>query len=237
MQIQQPIACGTLVRRYKRFLADVTLESGAILTVHCPNSGAMTGCAPPGSKAYFSDSMNPKRKLRHTLEVVQIDDVSICVNTHRANALVEEALVQGLLPELSGFSELLREVPYGQENSRIDFLLKYRDRPCYVEVKNATLYVGNGVVAFPDAVTTRGQKHLRELINMVEQGHRAALIYCVARTDARAVRAACEIDPQYSETLRQAKAVGVEVYALKIEINLPSMALTQVLPILDDGAK
>ncbi len=232
MQIKQPIAYGTLIRRYKRFLADVTLEDGQILTVHCPNSGAMTGCAKPGSKAYFSDSMNPKRKLRHTLEVVETGDVSICVNTHRANALVQEALIDGRVPELSGFNELLREVPYGQERSRIDILLKFGEQDCYVEVKNATLHLGDGVVAFPDAVTSRGQKHLRELMSMVEHGHRAALIYCVARTDARVVRAAYEIDPKYSELLSKAKALGVEVYAIKIEINVPFMTLTQRLPVL-----
>lgn len=235
MEITQPMAHGTLVKRYKRFLADVTLEDGQILTVHCPNSGAMTGCAQPGSRAYFSDSMNPKRKLRHTLEVVQTGDVSICVNTHRANDLVEEAPLEGRLPQLSGFSELLREVPYGKEQSRIDLLLKFGHTACYVEVKNATFEVGDGVIAFPDAVTSRGQKHLRELMSMVEEGHRAVLIYCVARTDARAVRAAHEIDPMYSQTLRKAKAMGVEVYALKIEINVPTLRLTEMLPILDVG--
>ncbi len=234
MQIMQPLSKGKLIKRYKRFLADIELEDGTILTVHCPNSGAMTGCALPGSVAYFSDSMNPKRKLRHTLEVTQTPDVTICVNTHRANALVEEALVNGRIPALKGFDEILREVPYGRERSRIDLLLRFGEKHCYVEVKNATLGVGDGVVAFPDTVTVRGQKHLRELMVMVGQGHRAALIYCVARTDAKSVRAAHEIDPNYTKTLREAKRLGVEVYALKIDIELPTMTLTEMLPVQDD---
>jgi sugar fermentation stimulation protein A len=193
----------------------------------------MTGCAIPGANAYFSDSMNPKRKLRYTLEVTQTSEATICVNTHRANGLVEEALLAGRIPALAGFDELQREVRYGVEKSRIDLLLSFGDTRCYVEVKNATLGMGDGVVAFPDAVTLRGQKHLRELMHMVEQGHRAALIYCVARTDAKSVRAAQEIDPGYAQTLREAKRVGVEVYALKIVIDLPELKLLEPLPVLD----
>ena len=234
MKLKEPLSKGKLIKRYKRFLADVVLEDGTILTVHCPNSGAMTGCAMPGCTAYFSDSMNPKRKLRYTLEVTQTADAAICVNTHRANGLVEEALVDGHIPALAGFDELHREVRYGIENSRIDLLLIFGETRCYVEVKNATLGVGEGVVAFPDAVTKRGQKHLRELMHMVEQGHRAVLIYCVARTDAESVRAAQEIDPGYAQTLREAKRAGVEVYALKIAINLPEMKLLDSLPVLDE---
>ena len=233
MRIKQPLFKGKLIKRYKRFLADVALEDGTILTVHCPNSGAMTGCATPGATAYFSDSMNPKRKLRHTLEITQTAEAAICVNTHRANGLVEEALVAGRIPELSGFDKLEREVRYGLENSRIDLLLTFGSTRCYVEVKNATLGMGGGVVAFPDAVTKRGQKHLRELIHMAEQGHRAALIYCVARTDAKSVRAAQEIDPSYAHTLREAKRAGVEVYALKIVIDLPELKLLELLPVFD----
>ena len=233
MRIKRPLSKGKLIKRYKRFLADIALIDGTTLTVHCPNSGAMTGCAMPGSAAYFSDSMNPKRKLRHTLEVIETPEVAICVNTHRANGLVEEALLAGRIPGLAGFDEIQREVRYGLEKSRIDLLLLFGEQQCYVEVKNATLGMGNGVVAFPDAVTTRGQKHLRELIHMVEQGHRAALVYCVARTDAESVRAAHEIDPAYAQTLSEAKRAGVEVYALKIVIDLPEMKLLESLPVLD----
>ena len=124
MRIEQPILSGEFRRRYKRFLADVLMENGEILTVHCPNSGAMTGCAIPGARAYISDSQNPKRKLRYTLEVIETDTASICVNTHRANGLVEEAIRTGLIPELSGFTTIQQEVRYGSERSRIDLLQK-----------------------------------------------------------------------------------------------------------------
>ena len=234
MRIEQPILSGEFRRRYKRFLADVLMENGEILTVHCPNSGAMTGCAIPGARAYISDSQNPKRKLRYTLEVIETDTASICVNTHRANGLVEEAIRTGLIPELSGFTTIQQEVRYGSERSRIDLLLKMPSHDCYVEVKNVTLDGENGVVAFPDAVTKRGTKHIRELISMVESGHRAALVYCVARTDAVAVRPAHEIDPIYAETLEMGIKRGVEVYALRIDINMPSFRLVERLPVIRD---
>ena len=232
MEITLPLLRGRLIRRYKRFLADIESESGEVLTIHCPNSGAMTGCATPGSIVYYSDSLNPRRKLRYTLEVVETPTAMICVNTHRANGLVEEALRGSLIPSLSGFESLTREVPYGEERSRVDFLLRFVHTACYVEVKNATLSVGSNVAAFPDAVSLRGQKHLRELMSMVERGHRAALIYCVARTDVDCVRAAYEVDPVYAETLIEARQRGVEVYALQIEFSLPCLTLVRTIPVL-----
>ncbi|MGB0646221.1 MAG: DNA/RNA nuclease SfsA, partial [Bradymonadia bacterium] len=156
----------------------------------------------------------------------------IGVNTHRANALVEEALRGNLIASLSDFESLSREVPYGQERSRVDFLLRFPDRACYVEVKNVTLSVGSNVAAFPDAVSLRGQKHLRELMSMVERGHRAALVYCVSRTDVDSVRAADEVDPVYAKTLKEARQSGVEVYALKIDFDLPHLTLVSSIPVL-----
>lgn len=229
MRIDKPMMVGELVRRYKRFLADVRLKNGEILTVHCPNSGSMTGCAIPGARAYISDSQNPKRKLRYTLEILETDSAMICVNTQRANGLVEEAIRHGYIPELDGFLKIEREVPYGVENSRIDLLLRGANTNCFVEVKNVTLGGDAGVVSFPDAVTKRGTKHLRELSSVVDSGDRAALVYCVARTDAVAVTPAWSIDPVYSQTLKDARRRGVEVYALKLEFNLPNLFLKEPL--------
>ena len=231
MLIEKPISQGIFKVRYKRFLADILMGDGRVLTVHCPNSGAMTGCAIVGARAYISDSQNPNRKLRHTLEVIETDQVKICVNTQRANALVEEAIRADLIPELGCFTKIRREVRFGRENSRVDLCLEASTGPCFVEVKNVTLSGTNGVVAFPDAVTKRGTKHLRELISMVDDGHRAALVYCVARTDAIAVRPAREIDPEYANTFAEAVRAGVEVYALKISINLPKLSLVERLPV------
>ena len=232
MRIDKPILSGQFIRRYKRFLADVLMDDGEILTVHCPNSGAMTGCAIPGARAYISDSQNPKRKLRYTLEVIETEAVSICVNTHTANHLVEEAIRDGRIRELTGFSNIQREVPYGAERSRVDLRLNLPDQDCYVEVKNVTLGGEDGIVAFPDAVTERGSKHIRELTAMVAAGHRAALVYCVARTDALGVRPAHEIDPVYAATLAEGIQKGVEVYALGIEIDMPTLRLVKRLPVV-----
>ncbi len=232
MRIDKPILSGEFVKRYKRFLADIRLEDGQILTVHCPNSGAMTGCAIPGARAYISDSQNPKRKLRYTLEVIETETVSICVNTQQANHLVEEAIRDGQIQELTGFSKIQREVPYGSERSRVDLQLTFPEGLCYVEVKNVTLGGENGIVAFPDAVTERGTKHIRELMAMVDSGHRAALVYCVARTDALGVRAAHEIDPVYAATFAHGVRAGVEVYALRIDIDMPTIKLVHRLPVM-----
>ena len=231
MRIELPILQGTFIKRYKRFLADVQLQDGQIVTVHCPNSGAMTGCAIPGAVAYISDSMNPKRKLKYTLEVIESDGTSICVNTHRANGLVEEAIRADRIKALRGYQDVEREVRYGQEKSRIDLLLRQGESLCYVEVKNVTLGGAHGVVAFPDAVTERGTKHLRELMAMKAEGHRSALVYCVSRTDARAVRPADEIDPLYAQTLKEACDKGVEVYALKAQIKMPELELIMEIPV------
>lgn len=236
MKITLPLFRGKLRRRYKRFLAEIETEHGEILTIHCPNSGAMTGCAMPGSIVHYSDSLNPSRKLRYTLEVVETPTAMMCVNTQRANALVEEALRKGRIPSLSPFKTLSREVPYGKERSRVDFLLRLDDGDCYVEVKNVTLSLEPNVAAFPDAVSIRGQKHLRELMTMLQQGHRAALIYCVGRTDVDSVRAAEEIDHAYASTLLEARQKGLEVYALKIQINLPYMNLVAPIPIVSWSA-
>lgn len=205
---------GKFIRRYKRFFADLETASGDLLTVHCPNTGSMRGCAVPGTSCWYSLSSNPKRKLPGTLEVVTTDTGDLAgINTGRANILVQEALSAGVVKELSGYPHLQREVKYGTENSRIDFLLSNHDQQCFVEVKNVTLGSAGGQGLFPDAVTARGAKHLRELMTMVEQGHRAVLLFCVQHSGIKWVSPADEIDPGYSELLRQAAAAGVEVIA------------------------
>ncbi len=180
MQFSPPLQSATLVRRYKRFLTDVTLDNGEILTIHCANTGAMTGCATPGDTVWYSTSSNPKRKYPHSWEINHTQQGDwICVNTARANTLAVEAIQAGRISELAGYAQLQTEVGYGSENSRIDLLLRDDDRAdCYIEVKSVTLLEEDGWGAFPDTVSTRGQKHLRELIAMVEQGHRCCFIVC-----------------------------------------------------------
>lgn len=209
-----------LLQRYKRFLADITLQNGTETTIHCANTGAMKGCATPGDTVWYSTSDNPKRKYPFSWEITQTQDQHfICVNTLRANQLVEEALTNGIISELSGFASLQREVKYGAENSRIDFLTTYHDKPdTYIEVKSVTL-LENGQGYFPDAVTLRGQKHLRELMDMVEQGYRAVLIFAVLHSGIDSVKAAEHVDPAYAKLLTQAIDLGVEVLTYKANIS------------------
>jgi len=204
----------TLIKRYKRFLADVTLSDGTTTTIHVANTGAMTGCATPNDKVYYSTSDNPKRKYPFSWEMTYTENKHwICVNTIRANQLIEEAINNGQIEELRNHKTLKREVKYGSENSKIDFLLTDgNNQQVYVEVKSVTLLEGEQGL-FPDAVTTRGQKHLRELIEIVEQGHRAVLLFAVLHSGINSVKAAKHIDAKYAELLSLAKTKGVEVIA------------------------
>lgn len=209
-----PLASATLVKRYQRFLADVQLENGEIITLHCPNTGSMLNCNVPGSRVLFSDSRNEKRKYRYTLEAVTTPFGAWAgVNTSRANLLVQEAIENQQIDSLQGYARLRREVRYGAENSRVDFLLEEHSQqpPCYVEVKNVTLEMNEHHVSFPDAVTTRGSKHLRELMNVRANGNRAVLFFCVQHSRAEVFSTARQIDPVYSATLQEAMTAGVEV--------------------------
>ncbi|MEE2923811.1 MAG: DNA/RNA nuclease SfsA [bacterium] len=223
MKIEQQIYFGTLIKRYKRFLADVVLDDGTELTVHCPNSGSMKGCAEPGYRVAVSDSENLKRKLRLTLEWVHNQKCWIGVNTHRSNDIVEEAIIQGRIKELTGYSNLRREVKYGIENkSRIDLLLEDTKKGfCYVEVKNVSLVSNSGSYQFPDAVTARGLKHINELLEMKNQGHRAVLIFVINRSDASIFEPAWDIDAKYAEALLNAVERGLEVLAYQVKIEPP----------------
>jgi len=205
-----------LIKRYKRFLADVQLENGAVLTLYCPNTGAMTHCADAGDQVWYSTSNNLKRKYKHTWELTFSKAGHwICVNTARANQIVGEALRRGEIAALSGYDHIKAEVKYGCENSRIDFLLSSETKAdCYVEVKSCTLLdksFGEGKGFFPDAVTLRGQKHLRELMEMKQQGHRSILLFAVQHSGIKSVQPAGHIDAKYAALFEQAKQAGVEV--------------------------
>jgi len=216
MLFNKPLQKATLIKRYKRFLADVILEDGSETTLYCANTGAMTGCGTQGDTIFYSVSDNKKRKYQYTWEfTLTQENHLICVNTAKANALVANAIKTNQITQLNGYQTCKAEVKYGEENSRIDFLLRDdKKEDCYVEVKSCTLLdereqQGNGY--FPDAVTTRGQKHLRELIEMKQQGYRSVLLFAVLHTGIKRVQAADFIDKKYALLFEQAKAEGVEV--------------------------
>lgn len=234
MRFSTPLEAGRLVRRYKRFLADIVSDAGEALCIHCPNTGSMLNCMGEGARVWFQRSNDPRRKLPGTWELVVTPQGRLaCVNTARANRLVEEALLDGVIEELAGFTALRREVAYGLENSRVDFRLDYPEGPAYVEVKSVTLGFGDtAVAAFPDAVTLRGAKHLRELAALARDGVRAVQLYCVNLTGIEAVRPASEIDPLYAAALREAVAAGVEVLAYGVEISPEEIRLSRRLPVI-----
>ncbi len=210
MIFDPPLIPARLIRRYKRFLADVELGDGRRITAHCPNSGSMRSCLGKGWPAMLSDSGVTTRKYRHTLEMLHNGRCWIGVNTHLANRVVLEALEERRLPGFRGYHSFRREVPYG-ERSRIDILAEGDSGLCYIEIKNVTLLAEDGCWAFPDAVITRGLKHLRELQSMIEAGHRAVLLFLIQRGDGNGFRSAAEIDPAYAEELARARTRGLEV--------------------------
>ncbi len=235
MRFAQVLESGRLLTRYKRFLADVELDSGALITAACPNTGSLLGCNLPGSRVWLSASDRAARKYRHTWELVEAHpEVIVGINTGYPNRLVIEAIKASVIQELSGYREIKTEVRYGNENSRIDILLDdHRRKPaCYVEVKNVTAALENGVAVFPDAVSERASKHLRELMAMVAAGFRAVLIFCVQRSDVHEVRPADAIDPVYGRTLRQALASGVDVLAYRAVISPHEITLREKIPIV-----
>ncbi|KIQ35667.1 DNA/RNA nuclease SfsA [Pseudomonas viridiflava] len=221
MRFSPELEQGRLIVRYKRFLADIETDSGELLTIHCPNTGSMLNCMMPGGRVWFSRSSDPKRKLPGTWEISETPQGRFaCINTGRANSLVEEALRAGVITELNGFTALKREVAYGQEKSRVDFRLEYPDGFVYLEVKSVTLgFDGSAVAAFPDAVTQRGARHLRELAALAREGVRSVLLYCVNLTGIESVRPAQEIDPAYALALKDAMDAGVEVLAYGVQLD------------------
>jgi len=224
----EPLRFATFLRRRQRFLADMTLEDGTPTVAHCPNTGSMRGCLFPGHRALLWDSENPARKLRYTWKAVEGEGCWVGIDTGVPNRLVEAALRASAIPPLAGFSELARERPMG-ERSRVDLLLSGPGR-CYVEVKNVTLVEG-GAARFPDAVTSRGLKHLEELSAQVAAGHRAAMVYVIQRADGRWFEPAEDIDPAYARGLRAALGAGVEAYALGARVSPEGVEATGLLPL------
>jgi sugar fermentation stimulation protein A len=230
MQFPQPLVRGRLVQRYKRFFADVVLESGEETTAHCPNPGAMLGLNEPGMGVWLSRSDDPKRKLAHTLEFVDDNGGMVGVNTMRPNALVAEALAEGAVAEVTGYEIVRREVKYGV-NSRVDFLLESPDRPpCWLEVKNCHLRRDGTLAEFPDCVAARSLKHLRELSNEVAKGARAVQLFVIQRTDCEAFEACHDLDPAYAAGLRDAAARGVEVLCYACDISPEEIRIARRIP-------
>lgn len=228
-----PLQSARLLKRYKRFLADVIMPDNNELTLHCANTGAMTGCAEPGDIVWYWVSDSQTRKYPASWELTQTTDNHwICINTARANFLVKEAIEQNDVPELCGYTQIKSEVRYGNENSRIDLLLQADDKPdCYIEVKSVTLF-DNATKAghFPDAVTTRGQKHLRELQDVAEQGKRAVLFFLIQHSGIEYFSPAEHVDPKYCDLLRQAYNNGVEILCYKTHIDIQGIYVEKKIP-------
>jgi sugar fermentation stimulation protein A len=237
MRFTAPLVPATLVRRYKRFLADVALPGGETVTAHCANPGSMIGLAAPGAPVWLSRSQNPKRKLGHSWELVEVDLGSgaelVGINTTNPNALAAEATAAGLIPELSGYRSFRREVKYGR-NSRVDFLLEEPGRPpCYVEVKNVHLMRQKGLAEFPDAVTKRGAKHLQELAAMAAAGARAVMLFLVQIASAERFALARDIDPAYGLQFDLARAQGVEALARRCRLSRDAIEVAEAIAIID----
>lgn len=233
MNLPGPWLEGRLLRRYKRFLVDVELADGSLVTAHTPNTGSLKGCSTPGMKVWLRDTQDEKRKYRYSWELVAPQpDVLVGIHTGLSNHLVKEGIEAGVIEPLQGYERIRGEVRYGNERSRIDWLLESAGRPpCYVEVKNVTL-VEQGVAQFPDAVSVRGQKHLRELIEMVRQGNRSVIFFCIQREDAERMKPADNIDPNYGKLLRQALETGVEAFAWQARIRPGEILLTEEMPVI-----
>ncbi len=233
MQYDKALVAAVLVKRYKRFLADVVLDNGQQITVHCANTGAMTGCAVPGSKVWLYRSDNKKRKYLYSWELVELDNNQgfICVNTARANQVIEHALVNKKITPLAGYDQIKREVAYGQ-SSRVDFLLTQPGQPVvYLEVKSVTLHINQDIGAFPDAVTTRGQKHLNELLTMKKEGARAVLLFCVLHSAIKQVTVASHIDEKYAKILKEVIGQGVEVYCYSVNMSINGLTADCLIPL------
>ncbi|MDX2157770.1 MAG: DNA/RNA nuclease SfsA [Hyphomicrobiaceae bacterium] len=235
MKFETPLIPGRLVQRYKRFLADVTLDSGETVTATCPNTGSMMGLATPGGRVWLSSSDSPTRKYRHTWEMVEADLGKgahlVGINTNHPNKLVAEAIEGGVVKPLHGYPTLRREVKYGK-SSRIDILLECATKGvCYVEIKNVHMMRKAGLAEFPDSVTERGAKHLVEMSDMVKAGHRAVMVYLIQRADAKSLSLAADVDPGYVAAFKAAAEAGVEAIALRCRVTPEEIAVDKAVPI------
>lgn len=234
MDFPTPLTPATLIKRYKRFLADVTLCDGEEVTAHCPNSGAMMGVAPPGARCWISRSDNPKRKLKYTLEIVEADGAWVGINTQHPNALAHEAVTAGAITEITGYDGAKREQTYhhGEEKSRFDIAMIKNDAvAAYVEVKNVHLMREPGLAEFPDGVTTRGAKHLAGLAHAAQAGLRAVQLYIIQRNDCHRFAIAADLDPGYARALENAKDAGVEILAYACSVEPERIRLVRSLAI------
>ena len=235
MRFTAPLLPATLIKRYKRFLADVVLPSGETLTVHCANPGSMIGLSAPGARVWLSKSDNPNRKLAHSWELIEVDFGGgaelVGINTDHPNALAAEAIAAGAIAELAGYGTIRREVKYGK-NSRVDFLLEHPARPpCYLEIKNVHLMRQPGLAEFPDAVTKRGAKHLDELSAMVATGARAVMLFLIQIGSAQRFKLARDIDPAYGKAFDAARAAGVEIIAYRCGITCEGIEVIEPVAI------
>lgn len=238
MKFPSPLIKAKLIKRYKRFLADIELEDGTLTTVHCPNPGSMMGLKEPGSIVWISKASNPNRKLSHTLELINLPargNTLVGVNTNQANKVAQEAITSGLFPQFGPFDDLRREVKYG-ENSRIDILLSAQNNgrtvKTYIEVKSVTLQRHDDLHEFPDGVTERGRKHLVELSNITQMGDRAIMLYLIQRNDGDKFTFARDIDPQYCDAFEKAAAKGVEAYAIRCKISSEEIVAEKMIEIV-----
>lgn len=237
VKFEHPLQKGKLVKRYKRFLADIELENGDVITAHCANPGSMLGLKEPGMPVWVSPSHNPKRKLKYNWELCQVDDgaglAMVGIHTGHPNKIVLQAIKDKKIPELVGYENMRPEVKYGEQNSRIDILLQDNGKPdCYVEIKNVHLCRQPGLAEFPDAKTTRGKKHLEELTHMVHQGATAVMFYLVQRTDSKRFSLASDIDPEYETSFLGAKKAGVEAIVYTCDISPHKIELNQQIPMV-----
>ena len=236
MRFPSPLVRGTLIQRYKRFLTDVRLDDGRLITAVCPNTGSMMGLTTPGSTIWLSESDAPTRKYRFTWEMIEADlgkgPSLVGINTGHPNKLVAEAIAAGRVKALAGYPGARREVKYGK-NSRIDLLLECSDKgKCYVEVKNVHLSRKHGLAEFPDSVTERGTKHLAEMSDMVREGYRAVMVYLIQRAEARKLAFARDVDPNYGRAFDAARAAGVEAIALRCRLSTEEIVVDKDVPIV-----
>ena len=237
MQFPTPLVGGRLIKRYKRFLADVKLDSGEVITASCANTGSMKGLVEPGARVWLSLSDSATRKYRHTWEMVEHDGgkgpTIVGINTSHPNKVVAEAIEAGRIASLKGYETLRREVKYGN-NSRIDILLEDPNKGlCYVEIKNVHFLRDPGIAEFPDSVTKRGAKHLAELSEMVSQGHRGVMVFLVQRADATCLTLARDIDPDYGAAFDLAVSCGVEVLAYRCQLSEQGIALDRKIRVTE----
>jgi sugar fermentation stimulation protein A len=227
MIFREKLVHGTLIKRYKRFLADVKLDDGTVVVAHCTNSGTMKSCLENGAEVYLTPENDPKRRTKFTWEMIKINGDWIGINTGNPNKLAFEAISTGTIPELSGYSAVRREVKFG--DSRFDIFAENENEKCFVEVKNVTMKEGKYAL-FPDSVTMRGQKHLKTLMDVKSAGMRAVMLYIIQRSDTEVFAPAIEIDPEYAEALKVAVNAGVEVIAMQAKVTPEKIELVRKIP-------